>query len=368
MDINTKKKVLKKRIQNYNRIGKILKTIDSDEKCGLKSFSYKKIGSSSRYGIVYRLSFLKNLKLPSIVVKVMDKTRTSNIYESTYYEMFKEKVLKKKTPHFPLTWEGTICDNKCNFIDIDNIGNKDETMREKWKSIKKDKCFLIFSELFSGDLSKYASVIKDYPLHYKISLTCSMIFQVMMGFYTLQLYGLAHNDLHTDNVLYYSICKEGKEDMEKKNKKYLKYKVGKKTYYLEIYQHMFVLWDFGKISRYGKSAPYSAKKLEERKFPPFKPLSSIYWDMAVFIDALQYFIFKANIRSKNMNSFISLLRSNYIACAIEYSKNPTQNKLPNWNGLMEKMIETSIEAFHDSVVSIGENKEKNKNVLERFSL
>jgi hypothetical protein len=371
--VKEEKNILDQRIKNYKLNDKLLQKLDISKKCSLKPFSYHRIGSKSRYGIVYELSFIEKTDAVPIVVKVMDKSSEKNISESVYYETFKHLVLKKQSPHFPLTWEGSICNDQCSFIDPDMF--EDEISKRKWEKIKQNRCFLIFSELFEGDLVSYALSIRSLKTSEKIPLFCSMIFQVMLALYSLYSYGLSHNDLHTQNVLYYT------NRSDKKNKKYLKYKVKneKESYYLEVYDHIFVLWDFGKVSKIGDRSPYSEKHLAERDFPIFKPLSSIYWDMCIFIDALSYFIYKAKLEKNNVKNFIKELRKNYVACAMEFSKaslhgssqsshSSSYPSLPTWNKLMSKMIELSVEFFGDSVITKGEDKEKNKFIQQIFRL
>ena len=230
-----------KRIKNYKIIDKILKKEKIEEKCELKPFIYRQIGSKSLYGVVYRLSYKSNdynnkHKIPDITVKAMDSSKKDNVDEVFYYKKLRNYTIKKITPHFPLVWESIFCKDKCTFL-TENPGDK----IKKWSE---NYCYLLFSELFNGDLRNYAESIKNQSEIVKTKKTISLLVQVMMGLYTLEKNNLAHGDLHTQNVLYYNIKNKDKD--KDKNKKYIKYTLQGETYYVPHFSNIFVLWDFKK--------------------------------------------------------------------------------------------------------------------------
>jgi hypothetical protein len=170
----------------------------------------------------------------------MDADNYQNMDEIGYYKRLKRLVLDFKTPHLPLTWDDLNCDNKCVFIDVDEVSNKDKYTIRKWERIKSGKCFLIFSEFFNGDLGKFEKIKTKKMLY-------SIIFQVICGLYVIDKENLYHGDLNLGNVLYLNLSNVPNIP----NKNYIKYKYDKKTFYINHMNFLWVLWDFEYMNKKG---------------------------------------------------------------------------------------------------------------------
>ena len=189
-------------------------------------------------GIAYKITHPKFDK--PIVAKVMDADNEQNMDEIEYYKRLKRLVLDFKTPHLPLTWDDLNCGNKCVFINVDDISNKDIYEKQKWKRIKNGKCFLVFSEFFNGDLSRFGRIKTKQMLY-------SIIFQVICALYVLDKENLYHGDLNLGNVLYSDLSNI--PDISDKN--YIKYKYDNKTFYINHMKFLWVLWDFEYMNKKG---------------------------------------------------------------------------------------------------------------------
>jgi hypothetical protein len=233
---------LENRLSSYRDIERVLKSKNQVEKCGLESFDYTLIGSESSYGIVFKLT-LREMSDQKLVVKVTGYDEDAQ-NESEYYEMFKEDVLENRIPHFPLVWETLDCVEKCYFIDPEQIADhfEDSELIEKWEKVKENNCYLLFAELFDGDVTRVFRQVESDELRLKLTLT--MICQTVMGLNQLESEGLCHNDLHTGNVLYSHIEKGNTIKDEKKYLKYVMYDGD--IIHICHYNTLFVLWDFGK--------------------------------------------------------------------------------------------------------------------------
>jgi hypothetical protein len=273
------KNFLKTRIFSYDKIEKLLSSENQVEKCGLEPFNYKQIGSPSVSGIALRL----NLGEQALVAKVLEETRRAE-REAKYYEFFKKEVLNGNTPHFPLVWESLKCKDNCHFINPEKISRylKEEEDLDKWEEIRYGKCFMIFVELFKGDSERYCFQYRNDQ-----DRLASVISQVMMGMYTLRKKGLSHDDLHLKNVLYTPLGDQSKGS-------YFKYVIEEEdgvvnTYHLKHFNHLFVLWDFERMKKEGEQSSYASDRLlgdydiEEEYL-----VSSIYWDLTMFTNALSY--------------------------------------------------------------------------------
>jgi hypothetical protein len=237
--INRKKDVFN-RVKFYHKVNRILSRSDSEKLCNFtidNDESDKKLIGKGAGGIAYKVTHSKFDK--PIVAKVMDADSDENIDEIQYYKRLKNLVLDFKTPHLPLTWDDLNCGDKCVFIDTEEVSS-DRLEKLKWDSIKNGKCFLLFSEFFNGDLSKFNKINTKEMLY-------SIIFQVICGLYILDKENLYHGDLNLGNVLYLNI----KDIPNIPNKKYIKYKYDNKTFYINHMDFLWVLWDFEYMNKKG---------------------------------------------------------------------------------------------------------------------
>ncbi len=319
-------KILKTRIQNYSSIKGSLKLIKKDSKCSLNSFkAYKRIGSASTVGAVFKLTSFKN---EDLAVKVMHKHFA---YEYEYYQKFKQDVLNGYTPHFPLAFEGTDCNGKCSFIKVDEILDKYDLKNEyrvnMWKDIQQNSCFLLFNELYDGDVIDFMSK------HHTIKGLTSLLVQCLMGLYVLDYYQLGHCDFHVGNVLYQKIGDTNTKD------KYFKYIVDDKTsFYVSHQNALFIIWDLEKSEKKGDPTPHSSKWLKTHKFDTtLKPVSSIYWDMAMlchFVRKYYLFLNKTSSQSDSFVTFLKELEEMFLTYMKRFSRDV---KVPDTKALLHKM-------------------------------
>lgn len=228
------------RVMNYHKINRLLERSDQDKLCEFKIMDKKfnnEILGKGMGGVAYKVTG-EDFPKP-IVAKVFDMDELRNMKEIKYYEKLRNLVLNYKTPHLPLTWTDLQCGDKCVFIDVNQISNNPD-MKKKWTSIKNRKCYLLFAELFNGDLTKNPPKNKDSLF--------STIFQILCALYVLDKEDLYHGDLNTGNVLYLNL--ENIQDI--KNKEYIKYKYDDKVFYIKHLNKLWSLWDFEYMNKKGE--------------------------------------------------------------------------------------------------------------------
>jgi len=251
------------RIDYYNIINKYLDIDESKDNYCIRFYKFSedgnpvfrignnvilknKIGSDSKYGIVYLCSFRdKNKRLYKFAVKIgLDTYDLRN--EIKINKILTLATVNNKCPHFPIMYNSVKCDNFLNF-DNSNFNyskskskNKDE-LDEEIKNIKNYPQLIknnrgyplnsIFSELANGDLMMF--IIKYHKNKCFIENALSQIFISLLFFY--QETGHYHNDAHWGNFLFHKIKKGG----------YFHYKINGKDYYIENIGYLWVIWDFG---------------------------------------------------------------------------------------------------------------------------
>lgn len=180
----------------------------------------KKIGSKSKYGAVYSVTYGIKPKIYIIASKLIC-INESNTKELSILEKITKIILAKKTIHFPILYFYTTI-SKTNDM---NSSLLPEAIRYC------DNFYLSFNEMFSGDLKMLMSSKKQTTAFIKNAIT--QIFFSISNFshYT----GFIHKDSHWGNFLYHKIKPGG----------YFYYKVNGINVYLENIGFIWVIWDFG---------------------------------------------------------------------------------------------------------------------------
>jgi len=177
-----------------------------------------------------------------------------------------------------------------------------------------------------------------------------------MGLYILEKNNLAHGDLHTQNILYYSLSKEKgtKKGKDKEKDKYIKYNLDGDNYELKHFKKIFVLWDFGKMKEIGTKTSHRTDWLKERDFPHFHPINCIYWDLCIFTDSLEYFLYKINLKYSKINEFINYLRTLYLSYTIRFinKSNGKDKEKPLYSvkNMVDKLINDIKGYFNFSII------------------
>ena len=180
----------------------------------------KKIGSKSKYGAVYSVTYGIKPKIYIIASKLIC-INESNTKELSILEKITKIILAKKTIHFPILYFYTTISKTKDM----NSSLLPEAIRYC------DNFYLSFNEMFSGDLKMLMSSKKQTTAFIKNAIT--QIFFSISNFshYT----GFIHKDSHWGNFLYHKIKPGG----------YFYYKVNGINVYLENIGFIWVIWDFG---------------------------------------------------------------------------------------------------------------------------
>ena len=181
----------------------------------------KRIGTKSVYGIIYKTTGSNVGKLFLIATKLM-KVDTNNTNEIIITKKLTEKVLNRKTIHFPINYKFFICNYPTDTDDYPKL-------------IKKNKYYIFCNELFSGDLKSFLIDDTEKVITNNINLLENTFIQIMLCLFTLNNIGIEHNDSHWGNFLYMKVKPGG----------YLHYNIFGKDYYIENMGYIWVIWDFG---------------------------------------------------------------------------------------------------------------------------
>ena len=197
----------------------------------------ERIGSDSKYGIVYLSEFREKTK------KLF--TFASKIYEYKIRTDIELELLTKLTnlvrmdmcPHFPIFYGYVICENdiyKDSFIKSNKADKSISQDISKFPEIieknKNSKIITTFNELANGDLWKFIELYKSNYLVLLNALTQQLLSIMFFNYHT----GRLHNDTHPGNFLYHEIKAGG----------YFHYNIFGADYYLENLGFLWVIWDF----------------------------------------------------------------------------------------------------------------------------
>lgn len=180
----------------------------------------KKIGSKSKYGAVYSVTYGIKPKKYIVAAKLIC-INESNAKELAILKKITDIILAKKTIHFPIMYFHTTISK------TDDI--KSSLLPEAISYC--DNFYISFNEMFSGDLKMLMSSKKQTTAFMKNAIT--QIFFSISNFthYT----GFIHKDTHWGNFLYHKITPGG----------YFYYKVNGIDVYLENIGFIWIIWDYG---------------------------------------------------------------------------------------------------------------------------
>ena len=184
---------------------------------------YKKIGSASAFGVVYKsMNININYNIPKFVIKLQLNTKEMK-NELDTFKKISDYAIKYNVPNFPILYKSIICDNI-----IRNSSYPDLLA----KSNKKNKKYsIIIYELAKGDLKSFLNNNKS--LSEKIWK--NIYEQIFMSILLLHSLNIIHNDTHYGNFLYIKIKEGG----------CFHYKINDDDYYIENIGYIWMIWDFG---------------------------------------------------------------------------------------------------------------------------
>lgn len=157
---------------------------------------------------------------------VLKKTNKKGEFENLKF--FSDKVLEQVSEHFPLVY-------------------RHETTEDNT---------LIMMEKFEGDFNDIDTEEMN------IDEIMSFFLQMLMALYAIDSYGKFHGDLNPGNALFKKI--DDSHDIYHKG--YLKYVIGKETYYLKHFNRLWVIADFEYMGNKGEVLETSDKAFDTTFF------------------------------------------------------------------------------------------------------
>ena len=242
----------------------------------------KKIGSDSKYGVVYSTLYGKKPNQYNVATKLLC-INESNDREIMILKKITKVILAKKTIHFPIMYfDHKVSTSNLNKSLLPGV-------------ISKCSDFHInFNEIFSGDLKMLMTSKKHSSVFIKNTIT-----QLFFSISTFSEYtGFIHKDTHWGNFLYHDIKPGG----------FFYYKINDIDVYLENIGYIWVIWDYG-FAR--KQKANNVHKDYLRIIRAFYPKSFNGWvpnSIGMNHDAIQFSLDinnKLQLISHNLNSIES---------------------------------------------------------------
>jgi len=247
----------------------------------------KQIGNIGKYGVVYKAHYnptnIQKKELGNVFKFVIKVCEFNNMNKK---EIETGKILNKllidfKCPHFPFLYGYIKCDKKQDFIS---------------EYFSFEKSYLIVYELANSTLSQ---LILDLFMNTQISIDLNDIIknsliQIYLSMIFFNKYsGLNHNDTHFNNFLYHKIKKGG----------HFHYKFYGKDYYLENIGYLWVINDFGMVSKL-KSSISDLKFFTEKMLTTYIKLEIFNDDINKFINDMMKLLSKKNVKINTIIDFI----------------------------------------------------------------
>jgi hypothetical protein len=199
----------------------------------------KRIGTDSKYGIVF-LSYFKSQikfgtkfdKLNKFAIKITNDD-IDNKKEINILKILTNNVIQMNCPHFPISYGFLKCSNSDirsnNSNDYSIVKDKQDDKELFPKIINSNKSLLIqINELASGDLEYYLTSTSNRDF---LNTIPQLLLSIMFFHNYTKSY---HNDCHLGNFLYHKIKPGG----------YFHYNIYGIDYYLENKGYLWVIWDF----------------------------------------------------------------------------------------------------------------------------
>lgn len=237
-----------KRFQDYEIIDDYLKQIKLNKNScltvntykrdnyllGSSLLLYKKIGSESVYGVIYKCKNInsKYKNIPTFTLKIQLNTNALK-RETDIFVKLSKYALKNKIPNLPILYKIINCNKNIPKVLI----------KRPDKAIAKGYTMLL-NELATGDLrtfllKKYSHVIDD-------RLWRNTYSQIFMSLAILHSLGIKHNDTHDGNFLYHKINPGG----------CFHYDIDGVDYYIENLGFLWTSWDYGLVSKLDNYGEY----------------------------------------------------------------------------------------------------------------
>lgn len=187
---------------------------------------YKKIGTESVYGVIYKCKNVntKYKNIPFFTIKIQLNTNALK-RETGIFIKLSQYGLDNKIPNLPILYKVIKCSDEIPRV---LIKKADKALEGGYT--------MILNELAAGDLrtflSKYSNVIDD-------RLWRNTYAQVFMSLAILHSLGIKHNDAHDGNFLYHKINPGG----------CFHYEIDGIDFYIENLGFLWTSWDYGLISK-----------------------------------------------------------------------------------------------------------------------
>ena len=232
------------RLYKYNSDGKPIYRI------GNNIILKKQIGTDSTYGVIYLSSFRDKInKIYKFAIKLMLVDKYNKL-EIEILKILKNSVIKGECPHFPILYANLVCrkfynlkrrssykKSESNSSIEENIINYPEIIRRNYKN---GKFYFMLNELANGDLKTFIN--KYYNDNNLIQNALVQIYLSLLFFYKTTLHW--HNDAHSGNFLYHKVKPGG----------YFYYNILGIDYFLENLGFLWVIWDFGFVTKFETNA------------------------------------------------------------------------------------------------------------------
>jgi hypothetical protein len=180
---------------------------------------------------------LDNKKLTNFrfAVKIAENIKNDSVKEIFILEKMLDFV-KKGYQNLPIIYNSFNKLQKPYIIKnmSTNIGDKNfELIQSFFKSNKNYNVYI--NELANGDLKHFLSLYDKVDSEITEEILLNAVSQILMSIATLHSLGISHHDTHFGNFLYHKINPGG----------YIKYTIGKESYYIKNLGYLWVIWDFG---------------------------------------------------------------------------------------------------------------------------
>lgn len=188
-----------------------------------------RIGSNSRYGLVY-LTLFNNFKYATKLTPI----NKYNLNEIILVKKLSDITIQDLNPHFLLTYKLFICNNEFEIINLPRL-------------IKEDNYYIAVNELVNGNFKNFI-----YDNSVTNSLLLNALQQIMISILSFHHFtdGYFHNDCHYKNFLFYKIKPGG----------YFHYKIYNKDIYVKNMGYLWLIWDFGLVH---KEQDYKKRRFED---------------------------------------------------------------------------------------------------------
>jgi hypothetical protein len=174
-----------------------------------------RIGSKSRYGVIYLSTNKFNKKLFATKLTTMTDENYKEIIIATRLSKI---TVRNLSPHFLFVYKSFYCVNN----------NTDKNIPI---SVKNNNYYICVNELINGNFKQFIdlNLSNEYLLNaFQQILICILSFHYFTN-------GIYHHDCHYKNFLFIKIKAGG----------YLHYKIFGNNYYIKNMGYLWLIWDFG---------------------------------------------------------------------------------------------------------------------------